>query len=82
MECPASPTKVPTQERELLFNCAPLGRGKICCCVGYFIKTSNKYIETVSIDSRKILDREGYKSIDVRYEKDENKNKKFIYYEK
>ena len=82
MDCPAIPTKVPTQERELMFNCAPLGPEKICCCVGYFVKMSKKYVETVSLESRNILDNEGYKPVDVRYADDDYRNKKFIYYEK
>lgn len=82
MDCPAIPTKVPTRERELLFNCAPQGVNKLCCCVGYFVKKSYEYIETVSLESRNILDREGYKPVDVRYSEDDYINKKYIYYKK
>ena len=82
MDCPAIPTEVSTKERELLFNCAPMGPGKLCCCVGYFVKMSREYIETISPESRAILHREGYRPTDVRYTEDTYRDKKYIYYKK
>jgi len=81
MQCPVVPTKVPTKEREILFNCAALGRDKFCCCIGYFINHTQEYIETVSLESRNVLSKEGYLPIDVSYKKEDEKTMKNIYYQ-